>query len=323
MAIAIITGVNGQDGSYLAEYLLDKNYTVVGWMPEHIPVSLEYIEPFIDKIDLIKGNLSNQNHLSWMISEYSPDEVYHFASPSSPAKSWNSAIEVGESAGLGVTRILEAIRITKPDTKFYQASSSELFGSPLEVPQSELTPFQPRNPYGVAKLFAHMMVVNYRKKYGMYAAAGILYNHESPRRSPEFVTRKITMTAVKIKLGLSKQLHLGDLEARRDWGYAKDYITAIYAIMHQEKPQDFVIGTGKTHSVRDFCRVAFSFLGLDYNEYVVQDSTLIRPHENKQLVANPSKAKNLLGWEAQTSFEELVELMVQADLHRLSQGHVV
>lgn len=323
MPIAIITGVNGQDGSYLAEFLLEMNYTVIGWIPDHIQVSFDYIDHILDKIQLTKGNLSNQKHLNWLIAEFLPDEVYHFASPSSPAKSWNSVIDVGDAAGLGVARFLEAIRKVKPDTKFYQASSSELFGIPAEVPQNEKTPFRPRNPYGVAKLFAHMMVVNYRNKYGMYSAAGILYNHESPRRSPEFVTRKISQGAAKIKLGLSNSLHLGDLDARRDWGYARDYIEAIYAIMHQDTPQDFVIGTGITHSVRDFCEAAFKFLDLDYKDYVVQDPNLTRPHEQKQLVANPLKAKNELGWEAKTGFDDLAELMVKADLDQLRKNHVV
>lgn len=323
MPIAIITGVNGQDGSYLAEFLLEMNYTVIGWIPDHIQVSFDYIDHILDKIQLTKGNLSNQKHLNWLIEEFSPDEVYHFASPSSPAKSWNSVIDVGDAAGLGVARFLEAIRKVKPDTKFYQASSSELFGIPAEVPQNEKTPFRPRNPYGVAKLFAHMMVVNYRNKYGMYSAAGILYNHESPRRSPEFVTRKISQGAAKIKLGLSNSLHLGDLDARRDWGYAKDYIEAIYAIMHQDTPQDFVIGTGVTHSVRDFCDAAFKFLDLDYKDYIIQDPNLTRPHEQKQLVANPLKAKNELGWEAKTGFDDLAELMVKADLDQLRKNHVV
>jgi GDPmannose 4,6-dehydratase len=319
MTTALITGINGQDGSYLAEFLLEKKYTVVGWIPDHLEISFEYIQDILPQLTIVRGSLTDQAGLNQLISEVLPDEVYNFASPSSPAASWDAVVEVGE-AGLGVARLLEAIRKHKPDAHFYQASSSELFGNPVELPQSELTPFQPRNPYGVSKLYAHWIVGNFRQHYGMYAVAGILYNHESPRRGFQFVTRKITHEAVKIKLGLSRELRLGNLAARRDWGYAKDYINAIYKMLHQDTPEDLVIGTGETHSVAEFCEYAFSYLGLDYQDYVIQDPAFYRPDESRQLVANPGKAYRHIGWRPETTFEQLVHLMVDADLKLLQQS---
>jgi GDPmannose 4,6-dehydratase len=319
MATALITGVNGQDGSYLAELLMGHGYRVVGWVPDNIPVTYENIQHILQKLILVRGSLGDQSGMVDLIEEYRPDEVYNFASPSSPAASWGSPVDVGDAAGLGVARWLEAIRLVHPAARFYQASSSEIFGNPVEVPQKETTPFHPRNPYGISKLFAHWMVNNYRARYNMYAVAGILYNHESPRRGMHFVTRKITYEAARIKLGLAQELRLGNLEACRDWGYAGDYVEAIWAMMHQEMPDDFVIGTGKIHSVKQFCEAAFGHLDLDYRDYVVQDPQFYRPVEERQLVADPRKSNHQMGWYPKTSFEELVRIMVEADLIRLQK----
>jgi GDPmannose 4,6-dehydratase len=318
MPIALITGVNGQDGSYLAEYLLEKEYQLVGWIPDFPDIDLKNIANILNSITLVRGSLEDQSGLEDLMRTYRPDEIYHFASPSSPSASWNSVVQVGESAALGVARLLEAMRHYVPAARFYQASSSELFGNPVEVPQSETTPFHPRNPYGISKLYAHWMIHNYRERYGLFTVAGILYNHESPRRGDQFVTRKITREAARIKLGLANELPLGNLEARRDWGYAGDYIEAIYAMMHLDAPEDFVIGTGTTHSVRDFCEEAFSCLGLDYRDYVRVDPAFYRPDESRQLVANPAKAKQNLGWFPRTDFSTLVQRMVEADLKKAS-----
>lgn len=317
MPTALITGVNGQDGSYLAEYLLAKAYDVVGWVPDFSGINLANVQHLLDKITLVRGDLLDQSGLIAMFQTHLPDEIYHFASPSSPSASWNNAIEVGEAAGLGVARLLEAMRQQTPDARFYQASSSELFGNPVEVPQNENTPFHPRNPYGVSKLYAHWMIKNYRDRYGLFAVAGILYNHESPRRGDQFVTRKITREAARIKAGLADELLLGNLDARRDWGYAGDYIEAIYAIVQQDTPDDYVIGTGVTHSVRDFCEEAFSCLDLDYRDYVRVDPAFYRPDESRQLVADPTKARVDLGWKPKTDFASLVQLMVEADLKKV------
>lgn len=318
MPTALITGINGQDGSYLAEFLLARNYQVVGWVPDFPDINLDNIKHIQGDIQLVRGSLLDQDGLDELMLVHQPDEIYHFASPSSPSASWNKVVEVGEAAGLGVARLLEAVRKHVPAARFYQSSSSELFGMPVDVPQDESTPFHPRNPYGISKLYAHWMVTNYRQRYGLYAAAGILYNHESPRRGNQFVTRKITREAARIKLGLANELALGNLEARRDWGYAGDYIEAIFAILHQDEPEDFVIGTGTTHSVREFCQAAFSYLGLDYQDYVRVDPAFFRPVETQQLVANPSKANIKLGWQPRTTFPELVEMMVEADLRKIS-----
>lgn len=312
--IALILGVDGQDGSYLAEFLLDKNYVVVGWIPSTISVKLDNIQHILDRIELTKGNLLDQESLEQCISQYYPDEIYNLASPSSPSASWSSPVIVGEVAGLGVARLLKAVRKIRPDARFYQASTSELFGEPTVSPQNEAIPFHPRNPYGVAKLYAHYMVMNYRAEHHIFAVNGILYNHESPRRGLEFVTRKITYTAARIKLGLETKLPLGNLDARRDWGFAGDYVEAMWLMLQLDAPQDFVIGSGESHSVRDFCAIAFEHLGLDYREYVLEDKNFFRPSEQVQLVADPSKAGVILGWWPKTPFKDLVIKMVDADM---------
>lgn len=314
MAKALILGVNGQDGSYLAELLIRKGTEVIGWVPSNIPISTLNISHILEEIKLVKGNLKDVDSIRESVDVHKPDEIYNLASPSSPYASWQSSLEVSDVTGLGAARILEVIRNYCPQTRFYQASSSEIFGNPEGEPQNEETPFRPRNPYGIAKLFAHCMTMLYREKFGLYAVSGILYNHESPRRGLDFVTRKITHTAAKIKLGFEKELRLGNLEARRDWGYAKDYTKAIWLMMHQNKPEDYVIGSGETHSVREFCELAFGLLELDYRDFVVCDDRFFRPLEAKQMVADISKAANNLNWEPKTNFKTLVKLMVEADL---------
>lgn len=314
---AMIFGINGQDGSYLAELLLEKNFEVIGWIPDNIKIDLDNIRGIKDQIILIDGNLSDQDSINRYIEKFKPDHIYNLASPSSPYASWNSILGVADIAALGAARILEAIRVFNPHARYYQASSSELFGDPLQVPQNEETPFHPRNPYGISKLYAHWLTVRYRQQFGIYTVSGILFNHESPRRSIEFVTRKITSSAAKIKLGIENKIKLGDLQARRDWGFAADYTKAMYLMMTQDNPQDFVIGTGQTHSVEEFCALAFRFLDLDYHEFLVQDQEFIRPPEAKQLVADASKASKLLGWHPEVSFEELVNIMVKSDLGKL------
>ena len=331
MPRALIVGVDGQDGSYLAEFLLSKDYQVVGWVPYSLPVSYANIQHLLNDGDvlqirkassftLIKGDLSDQASLLDCIEQSKPDEVYNLAAPSFPATSWSFPVHVGDIAGVGVTRLLEAVRRAAPQARFYQASSSELFGVPVETPQSETTPFHPRNPYGIAKLYAHWMTVRYREYFGMWACAGILFNHESPRRGLDFVTRKISHTAARIKLGLVDQLQLGNLEARRDWGYAVDYVHAMWRMLQSETPAEYVIGTGVTHSVREFCELAFACLDLDYRDYVVQDPNFMRPTETAQLVANPAKAHRELGWEPSISFEQLVCRMVESDLEALKSS---
>jgi GDPmannose 4,6-dehydratase len=315
---ALIFGVNGQDGSYLAELLLELGYEVFGWIPLDVPVQMDNISHIVDRLTLIEGSLKNKASLFESVEEIQPDIIYNFASPSSPYDSWDSSIEVGDYAGLGAARLLEAVREIKPDSRYYQASSSELFGNPVEIPQNEKTPFRPRNPYGIAKLYAHWMTVRYRQQFGLFAISGILFNHESPRRGLNFVTRKIANTAVKIKLGMESELRLGDLEARRDWGFAKDYTEAIMLMMQQDSPEDYVIGTGITHSVREFCEIAFNHLGLDYREFVVSDKRFMRPTENKQLVADPSKARSNLNWKPKIEFDQLVTMMVDSDLEELN-----
>jgi GDPmannose 4,6-dehydratase len=315
---ALIFGVNGQDGSYLAELLLELGYEVFGWIPLDVPVQMDNISHIVDRLTLIEGSLKNKASLFESVEEIQPDIIYNFASPSSPYDSWDSSIEVGDYAGLGAARLLEAVREIKPDSRYYQASSSELFGNPVEIPQNENTPFRPRNPYGIAKLYAHWMTVRYRQQFGLFAISGILFNHESPRRGLNFVTRKIANTAVKIKLGMESELRLGDLDARRDWGFAKDYTEAIMLMMQQDSPEDYVIGTGITHSVREFCEIAFNHLGLDYREFVVSDKRFMRPTENKQLVADPSKARSNLNWKPKIEFDQLVTMMVDLDLEELN-----
>ena len=319
MPTALITGINGQDGSYLAENLLAKGYRVVGLVRRSSTMNYERIQHILDDISIVQGDLHDQGSLLSLLEEYRPGEVYNLAAQSFVAVSWSQAVLTGEVTGLGVTRLLEAIRYVDPKIRFYQASSSEMFGKVLEVPQRETTPFYPRSPYGVAKVYGHWMTVNYRESFGMFAASGILFNHESPRRGLEFVTRKISDGAVRIKLGMANELRLGNLEARRDWGYAGDYVEAMWRMLQQEHAGNFVIGTGETHSVREFCEIAFSCLDLDYNDYVVQDERYYRPAEVDLLVADPSMAHAILGWEPSMTFRELVELMVSADMQRLSK----
>lgn len=314
MKRALITGVDGQDGSYLAELLVEKGYQVVGWIPQGIPVNHANLSRIQDKISLVEGSLMDEAGLVNCLEEHQPHEIYNLASPSSPIASWNAPVAVGDAAGLGVARLLQAVRNVVPQARFYQASSSEMFGIPPESPQSETTPFQPRNPYGISKVFAHWMTVRFREYHGLYAVSGILFNHESPRRSLDFVTRKITHGAVRIKMGLETHLPLGDLDARRDWGFAGDYVQAIWMMLQQDTPDDFVIGTGETHSVREFCEQAFGYLNLDYRDHVVQDPNFIRKPETIQLVANPQKARRQLGWQPQVTFSQLVQLMVDEDL---------
>lgn len=318
MKTALITGVTGQDGSYLADFLLEKGYEVVGMVRRSSTITFERIEHIQDKITVVQGDLHDQGSLVHLIEEYKPIEVYNLAAQSFVPTSWNQPVLTGEVTALGVMRMLEAIRIVSPETRFYQASSSEMFGKVLEVPQKETTPFYPRSPYGVAKVYGHWITINYRESYNIFAVSGILFNHESPRRGLEFVTRKITDAVAKIKLGLDDELRLGNLESQRDWGYAKDYVEAMWLMLQRDEPDDYVIGTGETHSVREFCEIAFGYADLDYQDYVKKDERFYRPAEVDLLIADPSKAKNELKWELNIGFKELVEMMVQADLDRLS-----
>ena len=318
MPTAIITGITGQDGSYLAEFLLSKGYEVVGMVRRSSTVTFERINHIQDDITLIQGDLHDQSSLVDVIETYRPDEVYNLAAQSFVPTSWNQPVLTGEVTGLGVTRLLEAIRLVNPKTRFYQASSSEMFGKVREVPQTEHTPLYPRSPYGVAKVYGHWITVNYRESYDLYTVSGILFNHESPRRGLEFVTRKISYGVARIKLGLAKELRLGNLEARRDWGFAGDYVEAMWLMLQMDRPDDFVVGTGQTHSVREFCEVAFSYVGLDYQDYVVQDARFYRPAEVDSLVANPIKANQELKWSPKVDFTGLAHMMVDADLKRLA-----
>lgn len=314
MPTALITGITGQDGSYLADFLLSKDYTVIGMVRRSSTVTFERIKHIQDEITIIQGDLHDQSSLVDVMEEYRPEEVYNLAAQSFVPTSWNQPVLTGEVTALGVTRLLEAIRHVNPKTRFYQASSSEMFGKVHEVPQRETTPFYPRSPYGVAKVYAHWITVNYRESYDLFSVSGILFNHESPRRGLEFVTRKITNGVARIKLGLTKELHLGNLEAQRDWGFAGDYVEGMWLMLQQEQPRDYVLGTGQTHAVREFCEAAFGYVGLDYRDYVIQDPRFYRPAEVDLLVADPSKAKRELNWIPKFSFTELVQLMVDADL---------
>ena len=300
MPIALITGIGGQDGSYLSELLLSKGYRVVGTVPDDDPVNIDRVRHLLDKIEVVRDDLLDQDRIENIFRDHRPDEVYNFAANSVLAASFEQPILATMVLAMGVTRILEAIREVTPKARFLQASSSEIFGNPAEVPQSETTPFHPRNPYGVSKVYSHLMAMTYRENYNLYACSGILYNHESPRRSPEFVTRKITRAAAMIKLGLSRSFRLGDLEARRDWGFAGDYVQAMWLMLQQPQPDDYVLATGETHSVGDLCEEAFLHLGLDYREYVVKEVESFRPPETSQLVGNPAKAIGALGWEAES-----------------------
>jgi GDPmannose 4,6-dehydratase len=320
MPTALITGIGGQDGSYLSEFLLDKGYRVVGTVPDGDPVNIDRIRHLLDKIELIQDDLLDQDRIEIIFREHRPDEVYNFAANSVLAASFEQPILATMVLAMGVTRILEAIRKVTPKARLFQASSSEIFGKPAEVPQSETTPFHPRNPYGVSKVYGHLMAMTYRENYNLYACSGILYNHESPRRSPEFVTRKITLAAAKIKLGLAKEVRLGNLDARRDWGFAGDYVRAMWLMLQQPQPGDYVLSTGETHSVRELCEEAFSHLGLDYRKFVVADGESFRPPETAQLVGNPGKAHRVLGWERTVSFRELVRMMVDADIEAIRKA---
>jgi len=318
MPTALVTGITGQDGSYLAEFLLEKGYHVVGMVRRSSTVTWERVEHIKDQIDIVQGDLHDQSSLMNLVKDCNPDEIYNLGAQSFVPTSWSHPTLTGEVTGLGVTRLLEVVRMAKPEARFYQASSSEMFGKVRAVPQNEDTPFYPRSPYGVAKTYGHWITVNYRESYDLFAVSGILFNHESPRRGLEFVTRKITDGVARIKHGLQNDVRLGNLEARRDWGYAKDYVRAMWLMLQQDEPDDYVIGTGQTKSVRDFCEAAFGYVGLNYQDYVVQDPAFYRPAEVDLLVSDPTKAREKLGWEPTVNFEELVSLMVEADLKRYS-----
>jgi GDPmannose 4,6-dehydratase len=317
---ALITGVTGQDGSYLAELLLEKGYEVFGMTRRASTENVERIAHLSDRLTLLQGDLLDPPSLDAALREARPSEVYNLAAQSFVPTSWNQPVLTAEFTAVGVTRMLEAIRSVDPAIRFYQASSSEMFGRVREVPQSELTPFHPRSPYGVAKVYGHHITVNYRESYDLFAVSGILFNHESPRRGLEFVTRKISDGAVRIKLGLESELRLGNLEAQRDWGFAGDYVEAIWLMLQQDEPDDYVIATGEPHSVREFAERAFEHLGLDWEKHVVSDPRFLRPAEVDHLVGDASKAREGLGWEPRTSFRELVGMMVDADLARLSDA---
>src|SRR5687767_2258694 len=320
MPTALITGVTGQDGSYLAELLLAKGYTVTGIVRRSSTTPYERIAHLVDRVNLISADLLDQHSLVDAIAESTPDEIYNLAAQSFVQTSWTQPVLTGEFTALGVTRMLEAVRRVAPKARFYQASSSEQFGKVLETPQRETTPFYPRSPYGVAKVYGHWITVNYRESYGLYAVSGILFNHESPRRGLEFVTRKVTDAAARISLGFQRELRLGTLEARRDWGFAGDYVDAMWRMLQQPGPDDYVVGTGETHSVREVCELAFARVGLDWRKLVVQDERFMRPAEVDLLVADATKARQRLGWVPNVDLRQLVEMMVGADLarHRLA-----
>ncbi len=322
MESALITGITGQDGSYLAELLLEKGYKVFGLVRRSSTLNFERIRHIQDQIELLSGDLTDQNSLLYALQQADPDEVYNLAAQSFVQTSWTQPVLTGDVTALGVTRMLEAVRVFDPKIRFYQASSSEMFGKVQAVPQREDTPFYPRSPYGVAKVYGHWATVNYRESYDIFAASGILFNHESPRRGLEFVTRKVTDAAARIKLGLAKELRLGNLEAQRDWGFAGDYVKAMWLMLQQERPDDYVVAMGETHSVKELVETAFSYVDLDWQEYVVQDERFMRPAEVDLLIGDPSKAKQELGWEPETSFKELVRMMVDADLARLESPRI-
>ena len=316
MPTALITGITGQDGSYLAELLLAKGYRVVGVVRRSSTTPYERIAHLVDRIELVSADLLDQTSLTDAVVDTQPDEIYNLAAQSFVQTSWTQPVLTGEFTALGVTRLLEAMRKAAPKARFYQASSSEMFGKVIETPQRETTPFWPRSPYGVAKVYGHWITVNYRESYGLYAVSGILFNHESPRRGLEFVTRKVTDGVARIRHGLSSELRLGNLDARRDWGFAGDYVEAMWLMLQQDQPDDYVIGNEATHSVRELCEVAFGCVGLDYREFVKQDPKFFRPAEVDLLVADASKAKRELGWTPKVDFRGLVQMMVAADMAR-------
>lgn len=320
MKKAIITGITGQDGSYLAELLLDKGYGVYGMVRRSSFERFDRIDHIVNRVSIIQGDLTDQSSLDETIKAIQPDEIYNLAAQSFVPTSWTHPVMTSDVTGLGVTRILEAIKKNKPDARFYQASSSEMFGKVREIPQNEFTPFYPRSPYGVAKTYGHYITVNYRESYKMFACSGILFNHESPRRGLEFVTRKVTDTVARIKLGMAKELRMGNLDAKRDWGFAGDYVEAMWMMLQQPEPDDYVIATGKTNTVERMVEIAFSHVGLNWKDYVVIDPKFVRPAEVDILVGDASKAKKKLGWEPKVSFEELIKMMVDADLERLGKS---
>ena len=317
---ALITGITGQDGSYLAEFLLEQGYQVFGMVRRSSSESFERLEGCRDRVELVHGDLLDSHSLVRVMEESKPDEIYNLAAQSFVPTSWSEPVLTAEFTGVGVTRMLEAMRQVAPEARYYQASSSEMFGKVLETPQSETTPFYPRSPYGVAKVYGHYITVNYRESYDLFACSGILFNHESPRRGLEFVTRKITHGAVRIKLGLDKTLALGNLDARRDWGFAGDYVRAMWLMLQQDTPDDFVISTGETHQVRECCRIAFERVGLNYEDHVTVDERFMRPAEVDLLIGDSTKAHEQLGWRPEVSFEQLVQMMVDADLELLSKS---
>jgi len=319
----IITGVTGQDGSYLAEFLLSKGCRVVGMVRRTSTINFDRIRHIQNDLEIVQGDLLDQMSLVDMLNEYQPEEVYNLAAQSFVPISWKQPVLTGEFTALGVTRMLEAIRTVNPQIKFYQASSSEMFGKVQEVPQTEQTSFYPRSPYGVAKVYGHWITVNYRESYNLFACSGILFNHESPRRGLEFVTHKVTHAVAKIKLGLAKDLRLGNLEARRDWGFAGDYVKAMWLMLQQSHPDDYVVASGETHSVRELCEVAFGHAGLDYHDYVAQDPKYFRPAEVDLLVGDATKSGRVLGWEPTVTFKGLVQMMVEADLEAIKNGREV
>ncbi len=320
MTTALITGITGQDGSYLAELLLSKGYEVVGMLRRSSSVNFERIDHIEDDIVMAQGDLIDGASMVNVLRDHEPDEVYNLAAQSFVQTSFGQPVLTGEITALGVTRLLDAVRIVRPDARFYQASSSEMFGKVVEVPQSEKTPFHPRSPYGVAKVYGHWITVNYRESYGTYAVSGMMFNHESPRRGIEFVTRKITDGVARIKHGKASELRLGNLDAQRDWGFAGDYVDAMWRMLQREEAKDYVVATGETHTVREFCEIAFAAAGLDYEEHVVVDERFYRPAEVDQLIGDASLAREELGWAPSVSFEELVQMMVEADLKRIADS---
>ncbi|GAC1315468.1 MAG: GDP-mannose 4,6-dehydratase [Acidimicrobiales bacterium] len=316
---ALITGVTGQDGSYLAEVLLDEGYEVIGMVRRSSTLNFERIAHIQDRLTLVAGDLVDEASMINILREHRPAEVYNLAAQSFVQTSWGQPVLTGEITALGVTRILDAIRIVDPEIRFYQASSSEMFGKVVEVPQKETTPFYPRSPYGVAKVYGHWITVNYRESYDLFACSGMLFNHESPRRGLEFVTRKISHTVARIKLGIDRELRLGNLDAQRDWGFAGDYVRAMYLMLQQDQPDDYVVATGETHPVKEFCELAFGAVDLDYRDYVVMDERFMRPAEVDLLVGDPAKAEKVLGWKPSTGFPDLVAMMVEADLDQVKR----
>jgi len=316
---ALITGINGQDGSYLAELLLDKGYDVIGMVRRSSTLNFERIGHLQDDVELVPGDLLDEVSMIHILRNHRPDEVYNLAAQSFVQTSFSQPVLTGETTALGVTRLLDAIRLADHEVRFYQASSSEMFGKVVEVPQKESTPFYPRSPYGVAKLYGHWITVNYRESYGMHASSGILFNHESPRRGLEFVTRKIANGVARIKLGLDTEIRLGNLDAQRDWGFAGDYVDAMWRMLQQDEPSDFVVSTDETHSVREFCELAFGRVGLNWEDHVVIDERFFRPAEVELLVGDATRAREVLDWTAKTSFAELVHMMVDADLENVAR----